>query len=73
MSEQTPEPGAEQPQTYTLDEAKRLLAEQECNEHGHRWNVVELRTMADPAGTPTGVVCDSCGTTYDVVPREPAA
>lgn len=71
MSEQAPEPGSEQPPTYTLDEAKRLLAEQECNEHGHRWDVVEYRTMADPAGTPTGVVCTTCALSYAVVPKTP--
>lgn len=73
MSEQTPEPGSEQPPTYTLDEAKRLLAEERCNTHGHDWTIVENRTMADPAGMPTGVVCDSCGLAYDVVPRGAAA
>lgn len=47
---------------YTLAEAQRELARQECARFGHRWDVVA--TLARP----TAVVCDSCGKSYKVMP-----
>lgn len=56
MSAPTQEP------TYTLDEARWRLAEQECSMHGHSWDVVSM------GGIPRSIVCDRCRRTYAVVP-----
>jgi hypothetical protein len=48
-------------QLYTLADAKRELALQDCQQYGHSWDAVTIRTMADPAGTPVGVQCTRCG------------
>jgi hypothetical protein len=56
MSEQLPELDAD-----TLARAKVLLARQDCQQYGHQWRVIDVRTMADPAGTPQGAECTRCG------------
>lgn len=43
-------------QTYTLAEARRELARQECQRHGHSWDVVS--TLGDG---PVSIVCGTCG------------
>lgn len=52
---------------YTLQEARALLQAEQCQTDGHSWDVVHVRTLADPAGTPTAVVCANCSTSRAVV------
>ena len=66
MTEQPVEP------TYTLDQAKAELARLACEETGHQWDVVDVRSLIDPAGTPVAVQCTRC-TTYHAVAAEPTA
>lgn len=47
--------------TYTLDEARRVLALQECGRHGHSWQIIERF-----GGIPVGLLCDTCGERYGV-------
>lgn len=51
---------------YTLDEARAKIALEECREHGHSWDVDEVRTYGDPAGTPIAVRCTNCGETHRI-------
>jgi hypothetical protein len=67
MSEQLPELDAE-----TLARAKVQLARQDCEQYGHQWRVIDVRTMADPAGTPQGTECTRCGD-YHAVQSEASA
>lgn len=46
---------------YTLDEARRELARQECREHGH-----DFGHTVDTTGAPTKVVCERCGDVWTV-------
>lgn len=41
--------------TYTLDEARRVMALRECATYGHEWNVVQNLQR------PRRLVCDRCG------------
>lgn len=50
--------------TYTLDEARRVLARRECGAHGHDWTVLQKMT-----GVPYLVCCGRCGDTYPVGPQ----
>lgn len=45
---------------YTLAEAKRLLAERECREHG-----CDLRQQQYADGSTVLVFCDRCGLTFE--------
>lgn len=49
-----------EPERYTLDEARALLAKRECASHGHFWDVIET------VGRPLCIVCDTCGVSYGV-------
>lgn len=49
-----------QERQYTLDEARQVLASEECRSNGHDWDVITERTFADPAGTPLEVICTNC-------------
>ncbi len=46
-------------QLYTLDEARAELARQACNQDGHDYSVVAVKSLAE-AGEPCGVRCDRC-------------
>jgi hypothetical protein len=47
---------------YTLNEAKRVLARQECGIHGHDWEII--RSMGDE---PKALICARCGESRKVV------
>lgn len=55
-------------QLFTLDEARKELALQQCREFGHNWSVVAPRTYADPCGTPIEVRCERCRQFHKVEP-----
>lgn len=46
--------------TYTLEEARRAIALEACTQYGHSWDVIAVRTYADPPGTPVAVQCNRC-------------
>lgn len=56
---------------YTLQEARALLVAEQCQADGHVWDVVNVRTLADPAGTPSAVVCANCSASHAVVQPVP--
>lgn len=43
--------------TYTLDEAREVLAREQCIHFGHDWQVV----MAGPWDVPVKIFCGRCG------------
>lgn len=45
---------------FTLDQARLELAMQDCRSFGHQWQVIDVRTTDDPAGTPVEVKCARC-------------
>lgn len=49
---------------YTLDEARRLLAERECAIHGHSWDVITRD------GGPHSLICSNCGEARRVLQHE---
>jgi hypothetical protein len=49
---------------YTLDEARHELGRQECLMHGHDFEVISARDMANAAGEPISVHCPRCGTSW---------
>ena len=51
---------------YTLIEARRILARQECAHDGHDWDIV----TAYGASLPTGLVCARCGFVCKVEPAD---
>lgn len=52
---------------YTLAEAQAELARQECVNHGHSYDVLDVRTYSDTdGGHPLHVHCTKCETTWDV-------
>ena len=42
--------------TYTLDEARRVMALRECSDYGHDWNIIE-----NMAQGPLRFSCGRCG------------
>lgn len=48
---------------YTMSEARKELAKEDCANYGH-----EFRIVTELGRGPIMVVCD-CGDMYDVVPR----
>lgn len=46
---------------YTMREAKRQLALEECAFHGHDWRVILARFV------PTAIICERCGRSHEVV------
>ena len=53
-------------QLYTLDEAKRLLAEDACHRIGH-----DLETFTvDKSVDPVAITCTRCGKGWAVVEKE---
>lgn len=63
---QHPEPPYDDGTTYTLTQAKRQLALQECSYFGHSWDVVQTLVR------PTAIVCSRCGESYAVVQKDRA-
>lgn len=63
----------EQQALYTLADARRALALEECHQYGHQWEVVAVRTLADPYGTPVAVQCTRCTESHAVAadPTDP--
>ena len=49
-------------QTYTLAEAQEQLKRQECERHGHDFDVFVAMGSADP----TVIVCTRCGKSWTV-------
>ena len=49
---------------YTLGQARRALALEECARHGHDWDIIQVF-----GGRPTGLVCARCGSAHAVVPK----
>jgi len=56
-------------QTYTLSEARDLIAREICMRNGHDYDVISTRDMADPAGQPVTVSCGRCHRHWAVSPR----
>lgn len=64
MSEPTPEPTPTEPDPnalYTLEEARQMLCQLQCDQTGHTYTIVN-----DVTG-PVRVVCETCGKSWDVV------
>lgn len=53
-------------QLFTLDQARVEIAMQDCRAYGHQWQVIDVRTMDDPAGTPVEVQCTRCACHFKV-------
>lgn len=47
--------------TYTLDEARALLGQQECATVGHDWEIV-----ATAFGVPVNILCSRCHVAYAI-------
>lgn len=59
-----PTPPYDDGNTYTLTQAAREIAKQECRYHGHTWDVVETF-----GGSPAEVVCTRCGESHAVAAK----
>lgn len=57
-----PEPPYDDGKTYTIREAAKEIARQECRFHGHDWDV--LTTFAGPSG----IQCRRCDEFHRLVP-----
>lgn len=68
---------AAEPQSrlYTLEEARRELAREECRQDGHDWDLITTRLHASAGETPIGVRCSrGCGhPTLRVMPSSQGA
>lgn len=42
-----------------------------CAGTGHEYHVIRVETNANPAGHPIAVVCNECGTQWDVTTNQP--
>lgn len=61
-----PEPPYDDGNRYTLREAARELARQECRFRGHVWDLVENFGSA----VPLAILCTRCGVTHKVLVEE---
>jgi len=48
-------------QTYTLEEARVILREEECNRRGHDFEVVQ-----NGKGEPSSILCARCGRLWKI-------
>lgn len=51
---------------YTLKEAEKILRREGCKTDGHDYSVVRVRTVKNPAGRPTKIVCTHCDEIWNV-------
>ena len=49
-------------QTYTLDEARKVLAKQECGAFGHDWEISTTKLGSEPRL----LLCSRCGRSWSV-------